>query len=100
MGFAVGRKNISLSFRRIARGRSRLRWSNGVLEYCSDETPSRQRSTLPFPLHLIMHQAEIIVLLFTVVAASVVIARKMALPYPVVLVLVGLALSFIPRLLE
>jgi len=47
-----------------------------------------------------MHQAEIIVLLFTVVAASVLVARKMALPYPVVLVLVGLALSFIPRLPE
>ena len=41
-----------------------------------------------------MHQAEIIVLLFTVVAASVLIARKMALPYPVVLVLVGLGLEF------
>jgi monovalent cation/hydrogen antiporter len=47
-----------------------------------------------------MHQAEIIVLLFTVVAASVVVARKLALPYPIVLVLVGLALSFIPRLPE
>jgi CPA1 family monovalent cation:H+ antiporter len=47
-----------------------------------------------------MHQAEIIVLLFTVVAAAVVVARKMALPYPIVLVLVGLALSFIPRLPE
>jgi CPA1 family monovalent cation:H+ antiporter len=47
-----------------------------------------------------MHQAEIIVLLFTVVAASVFIARKVALPYPVVLVLVGLVLSFIPRLPE
>lgn len=47
-----------------------------------------------------MHQAEIIVLLFTVAAASVLVARKMALPYPVVLVLVGLVLSFIPRLPE
>jgi monovalent cation/hydrogen antiporter len=47
-----------------------------------------------------MLQAEIIVLLFTVVAASVLIARKVALPYPVVLVLVGLVLSFIPRLPE
>jgi monovalent cation/hydrogen antiporter len=47
-----------------------------------------------------MHQAEIIVLLFTVVAASVLVARKMALPYPVVLVLVGLILSFVPRLPE
>ncbi|PYK11966.1 MAG: Na+/H+ antiporter [Verrucomicrobia bacterium] len=45
-----------------------------------------------------MQQAEITVLLFTVVAASVLIARKMALPYPIVLVLVGLILSFIPRL--
>ena len=45
-----------------------------------------------------MHQAEIIVLLFTVVAASVLVARKTALPYPVVLVLVGLLLSFLPHL--
>ena len=47
-----------------------------------------------------MHQAEIIVLLFAVIAASVLIARKIALPYPVVLVLVGLGLSFIPHLPE
>jgi Na+/H+ antiporter len=47
-----------------------------------------------------MHQAEIIVLLFALIAASVLVARKLALPYPVVLVLVGLALSFIPRLPE
>jgi len=47
-----------------------------------------------------MHQAEIIVLLFAAVAALVVVARKLALPYPVVLVLAGLALSFIPRLPE
>lgn len=45
-----------------------------------------------------MQQAEIIVLLFAAVAALVVAARKLALPYPVVLVLAGLALSFIPRL--
>jgi monovalent cation/hydrogen antiporter len=70
------------------------------LECCSDEIPSLQGSTTSFLPHLIMHQAEIIVLLFTVVAASVFIARKMALPYPVVLVLVGLVLSFIPRLPE
>ncbi|MFN2542353.1 MAG: Na+/H+ antiporter, partial [Chthoniobacterales bacterium] len=47
-----------------------------------------------------MNEAETIVLLFALVAASVLIARKLALPYPVVLVLVGLALSFIPRLPE
>ena len=47
-----------------------------------------------------MHQSEIIVLLFGVVAASVVIARRIELPYPIVLVLVGLALSFIPHLPE
>ncbi|HAF02230.1 MAG TPA: hypothetical protein DCO65_02870 [Spartobacteria bacterium] len=47
-----------------------------------------------------MHEAEIIVLLFAAVAALVVVARKLALPYPVVLVLAGLALSFIPRLPE
>jgi monovalent cation/hydrogen antiporter len=47
-----------------------------------------------------MHQAEIIVVLFAVVAASVLVARKMELPYPVVLVIVGLALSLVPRLPE
>ena len=47
-----------------------------------------------------MHQTEIIVLLFAVVAASVLVARKLALPYPIVLVLVGLTLSFIPHLPE
>jgi CPA1 family monovalent cation:H+ antiporter len=47
-----------------------------------------------------MHQAEIVVLLFTVVAASVLVARKIAVPYPIVLVIVGLVLSFIPRLPE
>jgi Na+/H+ antiporter len=47
-----------------------------------------------------MHQAEIIVLLFAIVAASVLIARRLELPYPVVLVLVGLVLSFIPGLPE
>jgi len=47
-----------------------------------------------------MRQAEIIVLLFAAVAALVVVARKLALPYPIVLVLAGLALSFIPRLPE
>src|SRR6266849_4503376 len=45
-----------------------------------------------------MHQAEIIVLLFAAVAGLAVVARKLALPYPVVLVLAGLALSFIPHL--
>jgi Na+/H+ antiporter len=47
-----------------------------------------------------MHQAEIIVLLFAAVAALVVVARKLSLPYPVVLVISGLALSFVPRLPE
>ena len=47
-----------------------------------------------------MHQSEIIVLLFAVVAASVLVARRLQLPYPIVLVLVGLALSFIPHLPE
>ena len=45
-----------------------------------------------------MHQSEVIVLLFAAVALVVVIARKLALPYPIVLVIAGLALSFIPRL--
>ena len=47
-----------------------------------------------------MHEAEIIVLLFAIAAASVLVAKKLTLPYPVVLVLVGLALSFVPRLPE
>ncbi len=47
-----------------------------------------------------MHQVEIIVLLFAAVAALVVLARKLALPYPIVLVISGLALSFVPRLPE
>jgi Na+/H+ antiporter len=47
-----------------------------------------------------MQQAETIVLLFALVAALVIIARKLAVPYPVLLVLGGLALSFIPRLPE
>src|SRR5437762_6049413 len=45
-----------------------------------------------------MQQAETIVLLLGLVAALVVIAQKINLPYPVVLVLAGLALSFVPRL--
>src|SRR5947209_10502334 len=45
-----------------------------------------------------MQQAEVIVLLFAAVAVLVVIARKIGLPYPIVLVLAGLALSFIPHL--
>jgi monovalent cation/hydrogen antiporter len=45
-----------------------------------------------------VHQAEIIVGLFAFVALLVVIARKLGLPYPIVLVLAGLALGFVPRL--
>jgi len=47
-----------------------------------------------------MHQAEIIVLLFATVAALAVLAHKLSLPYPIVLVISGLALSFVPRLPE
>jgi len=47
-----------------------------------------------------MHQAEIIVLLLAFVAALVVVAKKFALPYPVLLVIGGLALSFVPHLPE
>src|SRR5947207_9716183 len=47
-----------------------------------------------------MQQAETIVLLLGLVAASVLFARKSELPYPIVLVLVGLALSFVPHLPE
>ncbi|MFL6527660.1 MAG: Na+/H+ antiporter [Chthoniobacterales bacterium] len=45
-----------------------------------------------------MYQAEAIVGLFVVVAVLVLIARKLGLPYPIVLVLAGLALSFVPHL--
>ncbi|HJT79778.1 MAG TPA: Na+/H+ antiporter [Chthoniobacterales bacterium] len=47
-----------------------------------------------------MQQAEIIVFLFTLVAALVLVARRIAVPYPVLLVLAGLTLSLIPRLPE
>src|SRR4030095_12811250 len=47
-----------------------------------------------------MHQAEIIVLLFATVALLAVVACKLTLPYPIVLVISGLALSFVPRLPE
>jgi Na+/H+ antiporter len=47
-----------------------------------------------------MQQAETIVLLFALVASLVIIARKLAVPYPVFLVVGGLALSFVPRLPE
>jgi Na+/H+ antiporter len=47
-----------------------------------------------------MHQAEIIVLVFAAVAVLAVVACKLALPYPIVLVISGLALSFVPRLPE
>src|SRR5215469_5848671 len=45
-----------------------------------------------------MYQAEIIVLLLTVVGILAVVAHKITLPYPIVLVVGGLALSFVPRL--
>jgi monovalent cation/hydrogen antiporter len=45
-----------------------------------------------------MHQAEIIVLLLTAVGVLAVVAHKITLPYPIVFVLGGLALSVAPRL--
>src|SRR6202022_204478 len=47
-----------------------------------------------------MQQAETIVVFLGLVAALVVIARKVDMPYPVVLVLAGLGLSFVPHLPE
>src|SRR3954469_16664864 len=47
-----------------------------------------------------MQQAEIVVFLFTLVAGLVYVARRIAVPYPVLLVLGGLALSVIPGLPE
>src|SRR5204862_5687847 len=64
------------------------------------EIPSLYYSTTPSLCQLIMHQAEIIVLLFALVAVLAVLACKVALPYPIVLVIGGLALSFVPRLPE
>ena len=43
-----------------------------------------------------MHHAEIVVLLLVLVAGLVIIANRWAIPYPVLLVLGGLALSFVP----
>ena len=45
-----------------------------------------------------MNQAEIICTLLIVVAALVILAKKVALPYPVLLVIGGLALGFVPGL--
>lgn len=45
-----------------------------------------------------MQQAQIIVFLFTLVVALVLIARRTALPYPVLLVIGGLALGLLPGL--
>src|SRR5712692_9476288 len=47
-----------------------------------------------------MHQAETVVLLFAAVAALVLLVRTIDLPYPIVLVLAGLGLSFVPHLPE
>jgi Na+/H+ antiporter len=47
-----------------------------------------------------MQQAEVIAILLMLMAALVVIAKKLEVPYPVMLVLGGLAVSFIPRLPE
>ncbi len=45
-----------------------------------------------------MHQVEPIVLLLMLVAALVIVANKFSIPYPVLLVLGGLGLSFVPLL--
>src|SRR5437667_12803519 len=45
-----------------------------------------------------MHQAKIIFLWFAAVAALAVLSHKISPPYPIVLVLGGLALSFVPGL--
>src|SRR5438045_280315 len=45
-----------------------------------------------------MHQAEILVFLLALMTALVVVSRKLQIPYPVLLVLGGLAISFIPHL--
>src|SRR5213593_3495391 len=45
-----------------------------------------------------MHHAEPVVLLLVLVAGLVILANRWAVPYPVLLVLGGLALSFVPLL--
>src|SRR3954469_5143916 len=45
-----------------------------------------------------MHHAEPVVLLLMLVAGLVILANKVEIPYPIVLVLGGLALSFVPFL--
>src|SRR5262249_43003390 len=47
-----------------------------------------------------MQQAEIIVLLLTAVGVLAVLAHQITVPYPIVLVLGGLVLSFVPHLPE
>jgi Na+/H+ antiporter len=45
-----------------------------------------------------MHHAEPVVLLFVLVAGLVILANRLSIPYPILLVLGGLALSFVPTL--
>jgi monovalent cation/hydrogen antiporter len=47
-----------------------------------------------------LHQLEIIILLLMAVLALTTIARKLTIPYPIILVVGGLGLSFIPTLPE
>ncbi|HEV8641207.1 MAG TPA: Na+/H+ antiporter, partial [Methylomirabilota bacterium] len=44
-----------------------------------------------------LHQLETVVLLLIAVLVLATIANRVAMPYPIVLVLGGLALSFVPR---
>src|SRR5260221_1408092 len=46
----------------------------------------------------LMNEAEVICTLLIVVAALAILAKKAALPYPVLLVIGGLALGFVPGL--
>jgi CPA1 family monovalent cation:H+ antiporter len=45
-----------------------------------------------------MQQAQVLVFLFTLIAALVLVARRTGLPYPVLLVLGGLAIGLVPGL--
>ena len=45
-----------------------------------------------------MHHAEPVVLLLVLMAVLVIVAQKSAIPYPVLLVIGGLSLSFVPFL--
>ena len=67
-----------------------------------EKLSNRQRALIPCPETsrpgVQVNQAEIICTLLIVVAALAILAKKVELPYPVLLVIGGLALGFVPGL--